>query len=84
MSRPTIDNWLTEEHVFWSFRNVRELIPTAQVDSSERVRALNLNVDPKLGTMPVTTSAGTVTVKAFLESSHTDSLTVLKGNDIVR
>ncbi len=83
MSRPTIDNWLTEEHVFWSFRHVRELIPTAQVDSSERVRALNLNVDPKLGTMPVTTSAGTVTVKAFLESSHTDSLTVLKGNDIV-
>lgn len=83
MSRPTLDNWLSEDHVFWSFRHVRELIPTAQVDSGEQVRELGLAVDPSLGSLPVETSTGSTTVEAFLKDTRSDSLTVLKGNDIV-
>jgi hypothetical protein len=32
MTRPTLDNWMLPGNTFWSFRHVRELIPTAQVD----------------------------------------------------
>ena len=37
MDRPTLDNWMRPPHPFWSFRHVRELIPTARIRHGHHV-----------------------------------------------
>ena len=40
MDRPTLDNWMRPPHPFWSFRHVRELIPTSRIRHGRHPRAL--------------------------------------------
>lgn len=82
MTRPTLDSWLLPEHVFWSFRHVRELLPTAQVDCAPTPRKLNSAIDLGLGDVEFESSNGVVKVLDFLKSSHSDSFTVVKGEDL--
>lgn len=82
MTRPTLDSWLLPEHVFWSFRHVRELLPTAQVDCASTPRKLNSAIDMGLGAIEFESSKGVVKVLDFLKSSHSDSFTVVKGEDL--
>ena len=83
MTRPTLDNWLLPENTFWSFRHVRELIPTAQVDCANSPRVLNKKINSALGEVSVETHTGTQKISDYLSSTHTDSFTVAKGDDLV-
>jgi CubicO group peptidase (beta-lactamase class C family) len=83
MTRPTLDNWLLPENTFWSFRHVRELIPTAQVDCASSPRVLNQKVDTRLGEISVETHQGVTQLADFLSSTNTDSFTAVKGEDLV-
>lgn len=83
MTRPTLDNWLLPENTFWSFRHVRELIPTAQVDCAKTPRVLNPQNKPELGDISIETHAGSQKISDFLSSTNTDSFVVAKGEDLV-
>lgn len=83
MNRPTLDNWLLPENTFWSFRHVRELIPTAQVNCSSSPRVLNQNIKSELGDLSVDTHEGARKLSDFLSSTNTDSFTAVKDEDLV-
>ena len=83
MTRPTLDNWLLPENTFWSFRHVRELIPTAQIDCAESPRVLNQRIKPELGEISIETHDGVKKISDFLSSTNTDSFTAVKGDDLV-
>lgn len=82
MSRPTLDNWLLPEHVFWSFRHARELLPTAQVDCASTPRKLNPAIDSDLATVEFESSRGPISLLEFLQTSKSDSFTVAQGEDL--
>ena len=81
MVRPTLANWMAPEHTFWSFRNVRELIPTAQVDCAARPRVLLSDIKPALGGLVVDFHQGQQTIVDFLSSTYTDSFIVVQGEN---
>jgi len=83
MTRPTLDNWLLPENTFWSFRHVRELIPTAQIDCAKSPRVLNQRIKPELGEISIETHDGVKKISDFLSSTNTDSFTAVKGEDLV-
>ena len=83
MTRPTLDNWMLPENTFWSFRHVRELIPTAQVDCAKSPRVFNQKIDSKLGDVAVETHAGTQELADYLSSTNTDSFTVAMTSSCV-
>ena len=83
MTRPTLDNWLLPENTFWSFRHVRELIPTAQIDRAKSPRVLNQQIKTELGELSFETHEGVKKISDFLSSTNTDSFTAVKGEDLV-
>jgi len=83
MTRPTLDNWLQPENTFWSFRHVRELIPTAQIDCAQTPRVLNQQIKKELGEISIETRDGVKKISDFLSSTNTDSFTAVKGEDLV-
>ena len=83
MTRPTLDNWLLPENTFWSFRHVRELIPTAQIDCAKSPRVLNQQIKTELGEISIETHDGVKKISEFLSSTNTDSFTAVKGEDLV-
>ena len=83
MTRPTLDNWLLPENTFWSFRHVRELIPTAQVDCAATARPLAKNLDAKLADLVFDAHYGATKISDFLITTHTDAFTVVKGEELV-
>jgi hypothetical protein len=83
MTRPTLDNWLHPENTFWSFRHVRELIPTAQIDCAKSPRVLNQKIKTELGEILLETHDGVKKISEFLSSTNTDSFTAVKGEDLV-
>jgi CubicO group peptidase (beta-lactamase class C family) len=83
MTRPTLDNWLQPENTFWSFRHVRELIPTAQIDCAQTPRVLNQQNKKELGEISIETRDGVKKISDFLSSTNTDSFTAVKGEDLV-
>ncbi|MCF8553964.1 MAG: beta-lactamase family protein [Candidatus Nanopelagicales bacterium] len=83
MTRPTLDNWLLPENTFWSFRHVRELIPTAQIDCAKSPRVLNQKIKTELGGISIETHDGVKKISDFLSSTNTDSFTAVKGEDLV-
>jgi CubicO group peptidase (beta-lactamase class C family) len=83
MTRPTLNNWLQPENTFWSFRHVRELIPTAQIDCAQTPRVLNQQIKNELGEISLETHDGVKKISDFLSSTNTDSFTAVKGEDLV-
>jgi CubicO group peptidase (beta-lactamase class C family) len=83
MTRPTLDNWLLPDNTFWSFRHVRELIPTAQVDCATLARHLNKKHDSDLADIVFEANYGSTNISEFMVKSHTDAFTVVKGEDLV-
>ena len=81
MTQPDLGNWLHAEHVFWSFRNVRSLIPVEDVAAGDKVLSLADAVQPELGELLIETSHHEYTLNEFLTSSHSDSLIVIKNID---
>lgn len=83
MPRPTLANWMAPVHTFWSFRHVRELIPTAQVDSAATPRVLSRDIRSALGGIVVDFHQDPQTVVDFLSSTNTDSFTVVQEENLV-
>lgn len=82
MGRPDLSNWLDADHNRWSLRNARELLPTGAVAPSSSPRPLGYALQD-LGAGTFESNAGTQNIHDFLVQSRTDSLTVIKGDDVV-
>ncbi len=83
MTRPTLDNWLTPEHVHWSLRHVREMLPTARIRRGQYSHELNAAHDQSLLQLEFPGTHQSFVLGQWLESTEVDSLTVLRGNDLV-
>lgn len=82
MTRPDLSNWLEPQHNRRSLRHARELLPTGAVKPASSPRLLGVATE-NIGAESFESNAGTQNILDFLISSRTDSLTVIKGDDIV-
>ena len=69
----TLASWQDPDHTAWSYRRVRELIPTARVRRADRPVPLR-TADPPPGGLPA---------EALLDDDRTDGLIVLRRGEIV-
>jgi CubicO group peptidase (beta-lactamase class C family) len=83
MSRPTLGNWTQHPGSIWSFRHLRELIPTARVPA-RAPKPLREELDPDLYKVPFDDPSGRSWVlESYLEQSHTDAFVVLHKGVLV-
>lgn len=69
----TLDNWLSASHNFWSFRNVDQIVPCDEIAVGTQVLPLDDTKIFELSTKH----------QDFLRNSRTDSLVVVRGQDLV-
>lgn len=82
MDRPTLANWMSPEYTRWSFRHVRELIPSARVRHGHHPRALPSSPSGGLLDLEVDLPMGRQPVRAFLDDNRTDALVVLRDGAV--
>ena len=83
MERPTLDNWMQPPHTRWSFRHVRELIPTGRIRHGHHPRPLGFAPASNLLNLRFDTTHGERVLGDYLETAQTDSLVVLRGETVV-
>lgn len=83
VTRPDLSNWLHADHNRWSLLHARELLPTGPVEPSAAPRALRSAHQPALIDDRFESHSGPRDIAEFLESSRTDSLTVVLGDDVL-
>lgn len=83
MTRPDLSNWLDPEHNRWSLLHARELLPTGPVAPAHTARQLRATPQPGLLDLHFESNRGTEFALSFLERSRTDSLTVVRGQDLL-
>lgn len=83
MTRPDLSNWLDSEHNQWSLRHARELLPTGQVAPATVPRPLHSDPHPELLSGTFESNAGTEVIEDFLSRSRSDSLTIVRGDDLL-
>ncbi len=81
-TRPTIDTWLTSPANHWSFRHVRELLPTARVRHGAPRELPSAPVAGLLDAEIVPDGDGHVSLERYLDDSAADSLVVLADGKI--
>jgi len=81
--RATLDTWLRPEHIAWSVRHVRELIPTERIRSSPSPRVLPERIDGALLDVVVDAHDGPVRLEDLLRDRERDALLVLHRGEIV-
>ncbi|SSC71748.1 unnamed protein product [Ciceribacter sp. T2.26MG-112.2] len=79
----TIANWRTAPYSRWSFQNLREMVPTAEIRAGAEEPDAALSSSPLLDTPLETGLAGTTNARAFLDYAHTDAFVLMKGGRIV-
>lgn len=79
----TIANWRTAPYSRWSFQNLREMVPTAEIRAGAEEPEAALSSSPLLDTPLETGLAGTTNARAFLDYAHTDAFVLMKGGRIV-
>jgi len=79
----TLADWRTAPYSRWAFQNVGELVPSACIPASTPAAVETAEASDDLLRQPAGTGAGSETVEAFLERSHADALTVMKGGRFV-
>ncbi len=82
MDRPTLENWMRPPHPRWSFRHVRELIPTARIRHGHHPRALTFAPAGNLLDLRFETTSGERVLGDYLETTQTDALVAVKGDRI--
>ena len=82
-SRATLDNWLDPDHIAWSVRHVRELIPTERIRSSPAPRVLPERIDPALLDLVVDAHDGPSPLVDLLAHGDRDALVVLRHGEVV-
>ena len=83
MDRPTLDNWMRPPHPFWSFRHVRELIPTARIRHGHHPRPLPFEPVGNLLDLRFDSSAGERVLGEYLADTQTDALVAIKDGKVV-
>lgn len=81
--RATLSDWLDADHIAWSVRHVRELVPTERIRSSPSPRPLPERLDPTLLDLPIEAHDGTVPLRDLLRDRERDALLVLHRGEIV-
>ncbi len=77
----TLANWRTRPYSTWSFQNVSEIVPSAEVST---VSEMEDQVDPReMLALRLTFRDGEESAAVFLERSNTDALTVMKRGAFV-
>ncbi|MGV8936551.1 MAG: serine hydrolase domain-containing protein [Allorhizobium sp.] len=79
----TLSSWRTAPYSRWSFQNVRELVPTAEIRSATVQPETALAASPLLDQPLDTGAAGKTTARAFLDYAHTDGFVLLRRGEIV-
>ena len=82
MDRPTLANWMQPPHTRWSFRHVRELIPTARIRHGQHPRALGYEPAGNLLELTFDSSTGPRVLGEYLASTETDALVAIKGDAV--
>jgi CubicO group peptidase (beta-lactamase class C family) len=78
-SEVTLGNWRTRPYSIWSFQNVSEMAPTAEISTSATIEDETMLPLGSLLGEAVDTGEGQQTVLDFLERSGTDTFTVMKS-----
>ena len=82
--RVTLENWRTVPYSHWAFRNIRQLLPTAQVSRGEAVRKDIVSHQIDLEHLPFEGVDGKETcLMNFLQDSHTNGFAVLYDDCLV-
>ena len=82
MERPTLANWMSPEHAHWSFRHVRELIPTARIRHGRHPRALPFEPAGDLLALRFEGTGGEHVVGEFLAATRSDALVAIKDGKV--
>ena len=84
-SRVTLDNWQDAPYNRWSFKHLREVIPTQRIARGAMSRELPRRDDPpSLDEVPVSRlGAGDSTFGAVLEDTWTDAVLVMHDGHVV-
>ena len=78
-----LGNWRTRPYSAWSFQNVAEMVPSAEISTSATIEDETLeSLGPLLGES-IDAGNGNETVLGFLRRSNTDSLVVMKAGRFV-
>ena len=83
MDRPTLENWMRPPHPFWSFRHVRELIPTARIRHGHHPRVLPFEPAGNLLDLRFESTAGERVLGEYLANTQTDALVAIKDGKVV-
>jgi Beta-lactamase class C and other penicillin binding proteins len=79
----TLANWRTAPFSRWSFQNVGEIVPTAEIRATAETAETALSTSPLLDRQLDTGLAQAPTPRAFLDYAHTDAFVLMKGGEIV-
>lgn len=79
----TLANWRTTPFSRWSFQNAGELVPSARMTTGAGLDETPTEDMSNLLSEKVSLPNGEETISAFLERSHADALTVMKGGRFV-
>ena len=79
----TLPNWRTAPYSHFSFHNVRELVPTAEIPCAAEQPEEALSASALLDAPLDTGVAGKTTARAFLDHAHTDSFVLMRRGEIV-
>lgn len=79
----TLANWRTAPHSRWSFQNVGEIVPSAEIRAAAATSETALSASPLLDRELDTGVEQARTPRAFLDYAHTDAFVLMKGGEIV-
>jgi CubicO group peptidase (beta-lactamase class C family) len=78
-----LGNWRTRPYSTWSFQNVSEMVPTAEIATSATIEHEVLEPLGPLLDEAIAADEGEETVLGFLDRSSTDTLTIMKSGRFV-
>lgn len=79
----TLANWRTRPWSAWSFQNVAEMVPTAEISTAATIEDEALDDLRPLLRQGIELGAGPETVEHFLRRSFTDTLVIMKAGRFV-
>lgn len=79
---PFLEDWMSAEKNFWSFRHIREIIPTAVIRASAPQPLQKVPRNIPLETL-VEIQGAQGTLEDFLKNNYTDSIVALQGGQSV-
>ncbi len=82
MDRPTLDNWMRPPHTHWSFRHVRELIPTARIRHGHHPSELTYEPAGNLLDLHFESTSGERVFFNDTATTETDALVAIKGDAV--